>query len=98
MNEVYTDLEKREFIDRINDALTSVSQKLGLRNTNDNITITISCSEKEIERISKEVYEGAERMGLFHKIVKDADYSPDKVRVTQYQSPLGKLILIPNGK
>jgi len=86
-------------IDRINKAINEVSHLIGIRNTNDNITITVSCSDKEIDRISKEVYEEAERTGILHKVeTSEPNNDPDKIRITKFQSPLGKLILIPNGE
>lgn len=98
MNEVYTDLEQINIIDRINGLLSQVSRELGIRNLNDNITITVNCSEEETKRIENEIYKAAEKMGIVHKIDKVDNPDLGRIRITSFQSPLGKLNLIPNGK
>ncbi len=45
------------YYEALNKALTEVSHLLGIRNTNDNITITVTASDKEIQELSDKVME-----------------------------------------
>lgn len=85
----------KNMIDKINELFNHISRELGIRNLNNNIIIEIGCSEQDRERIFKEIFGEAEKRGIVNKI---SGGDVDKIKLSIYQSPLGKLKLVLNGK
>lgn len=96
MNEVYIDLEEKNMINKLNELFSTISRELGIRNNN--ITITISCSEEDIQKFSDLLTEEAEKIGTVTMIDQVKHGGVGKIRYTSYQSPLGKLKFELNGK